>query len=183
GYLYVFKRDSGERLWRICCSTKQNDPDDWIVAPPIVDRSTAYVSLARDYQGCNGMRIRAIDLTSREFTWAYVGKPNGGIMGPMALVNGVLFAAGYEGLIIAIDARTGKELWSRQFEEANLGGVAIYQNRLYVGNDNRVYALSLTSGRSEREYVFPDGSEVNNTPVMADGKLFVLTHKGFINYL
>ena len=72
--------------------------------------------------------------------------------GPVSVANEVVFAGSADrlGYIYAIDAKSGKILWSYKTGASVYGGMSISNGCIYVGHGYNVaygYSLNLTSGK------------------------------------
>ena len=92
------------------------------------------------------------------FAWAYDTHSNRGLEATPIVVDGVMYTSGMEGRVYALDARTGREIWTfvpeidRQINrqvccDAVNRGVAVWQGQVYVAAlDGQLYALDAQSG-------------------------------------
>jgi quinohemoprotein ethanol dehydrogenase len=93
------------------------------------------------------------------FAWDYDTQTNRGLEATPIVVDGVMYASGSTGKAYALDAKTGKELWSFDphadlrvnreacCDEVNRG-VAVWHGRVYVaGFDGILYALDAARGK------------------------------------
>lgn len=97
------------------------------------------------------------------------------------IARGIVFAVDTESRVTAINAETGKEIWSKflapESEEDDghiSGGLAFYRNRLYVTTGfGDVISLDAASGEEIwREYI---RSPMRSGPSVRSGRVFVLT--------
>ncbi|MFE8069626.1 outer membrane protein assembly factor BamB [Marinobacteraceae bacterium S3BR75-40.1] len=129
GKVIGFAQSDGERLWQY----------DSIVpvlsfrgtGTPYVDSQTALIGLA------NG-RLVALDVTEGSQLWQYeVGVPEGrtelerlvDVDANPVVEDGVVYIAGYQGKLAALELRSGQELWSREgssLQSPSLGGGEIF---------------------------------------------------------
>ena len=95
------------------------------------------------------------------FAWAYdLGTSRGQEATPI-VVDGVMYTSGYVGIVYAIDAATGKEIWRFDPHVADAfirnpccdavnRGVAVWQGRVYVASvDGRLHALDAATGKGD----------------------------------
>jgi outer membrane protein assembly factor BamB len=111
------------------------------------------------------------------------------------VVDGVLYAASADGKLAAIEAATGKTVWStssrthgwfglswgdkHRKDAFYAGGPAVAGDLLVIGTlDGHVYALNAKDGKSRWETALP--SEVLATPSIANGLVVVRTGDGRI---
>jgi len=102
--------------------------------------------------------INRTNVTKLERAWFYPvpGDPVRLPFNPIA-VDGVLYIAGAKGLVVALDAATGKELWSST-EQAPERGVTYWENvdrsdrRLLLNTGGGLRAINATSGALIRTF-------------------------------
>ena len=93
------------------------------------------------------------------FAWAYdLGTAHGQEATPI-VVDGVMYTSGYVGIVYALDAATGKEIWLFHPQVASQWmrnpccdvvnrGVAVWRGRVYVASvDGRLHALDAATGK------------------------------------
>ncbi len=137
---------------------------------------------------------------------AVTGVPEGLAFGPIAhlawryddagpvrsetpVVDGVAFVGGIDGMLRAIEARSGKELWSYPLDSSISAGVAVRDGRLYVGTqDGRMVCLPVSaSGRAAPRsptWSFTTGAAVIGTLLLTDkGLLFFGTDDSTVRAL
>lgn len=104
-------------------------------------------------------RINEQTVTRLGFAWEFQLGTNRGLEGTPVVIDGVMFAPGNWGRVYALDAATGKELWT--FTPVVDGqaaryaccdvvnrGLAVWKGRVYVGAiDGWLYALDARSGK------------------------------------
>jgi glucose dehydrogenase len=97
-------------------------------AAPIIVDGTMYV--VGPYAGTYPNRVFALDATSGELKWSYAPKPEPSAKGVaccdvvnrgLAFDNGKIFLNTLDNHTVAIDAKTGKELWHTKLGEINRG--------------------------------------------------------------
>jgi len=89
-----------------------------------------------------------------------------------AYQSGILYAADYKGLLMAIDASTGRTIWQIKTKLPFTGGPGISGNLLMMGTqDGEVYAFDATSGTQLWSATVT--SEVLAAPVESDGIVVV----------
>ena len=92
-------------------------------------------------------------------------------MGPK-YSSGMLFAADYEGLMIAVDAETGRKVWELKTEQPFSGGPGLDNDQIYMGTiDGRVIAYDRNGGAEL--WNAQVSSEVLSPPASADGIVVV----------
>jgi len=121
-----------------------------------------WYTLGRDARQDYFSPLASIDATNvgrLGFAWAYdLGTARGQEATPI-IVDGVMYTSGYVGIVYAIDAATGKEIWRFDPHVAPESmrnpccdlvnrGVAVWQGRVYVASvDGRLHALDAATGK------------------------------------
>jgi polyvinyl alcohol dehydrogenase (cytochrome) len=113
----------GAVVWRTALVNNTKEFGGKIIWGGAADNNSAYFGL-----GPGG--IGAVQLTTGERTWFASVKPNvaaqPGMDGPLTAIPGAIFSGGWDGVLRAFDAKSGKLLWEyntvRDFEALN--GVA-----------------------------------------------------------
>jgi outer membrane protein assembly factor BamB len=83
-----------------------------------------------------------------------------------------IFAADYKGLLVSLDAQSGKRRWAVETELPLSGGPGIQGDRVFVGTENgRIHAFDKSSGQSLWEAGV--SSEVLAAPMADDGIVVV----------
>lgn len=95
-----------------------------------------------------------------------------------AFADGRLYAGSVDGTLLAVDATSGRALWSRRDKSLRWSGGPVVQGDLLVAGtlDGEVRAYSAQDG-SDR-WQARVSSEVITTPAIADGVVAVRTHDG-----
>jgi len=77
----------------------------------------------------------AYDASSGAVLWQVANPTGARALAPVTLVNGVAFVTSLDptGMVYALDAGTGKQLWSTPTGASNGGGVSVFNGRIYVG--------------------------------------------------
>lgn len=86
--------------------------------------------------------------------------------------DGIIYAADYKGLLVALDAQSGNRKWSVETELLLSGGPGVQGDNLYVGTENAtVHAFDKKNGQSR--WVAEVSSEVLAAPLAEDGIVIV----------
>jgi outer membrane protein assembly factor BamB len=86
--------------------------------------------------------------------------------------EGRIFAADYKGLLVALDAQSGRRQWEVKTELPLSGGPGVQGDHVYVGTENgSVHAFDKDSGASR--WVAQVSSEVLAAPISEDGIVVV----------
>jgi quinohemoprotein ethanol dehydrogenase len=125
------------------------EPGEWLTSGR--DRGGTYFSPLREINDGNVARLG--------FAWQYELGTNRGLEGTPIVVDGVMYAVGNWGRVYALDAASGRELWT--FVPPVDGqwgryaccdvvsrGLAVWQGRVYTAaTDGWLYALDAATGR------------------------------------
>ena len=123
-------------------------PEEWLTAGRDFGKGH-YSPLAQ-------INVQTVDRLG--FAWDYDTHTNRGLEATPIVVDGVMYTSGSTGKAYALDAKTGKELWSFDpksdlrvnreacCDEVNRG-VAVWKGRVYVASfDGNLFALDAASG-------------------------------------
>jgi quinohemoprotein ethanol dehydrogenase len=142
-----------------------------VAGPAAVDRARLlaadaepgqWLANGRDWRGGYYSPLTQIDVKTAPrlgFAWAYDLGTARGLEATPVVVDGVMYTSGDWGRVYALDAKTGRELWSFIPDvDGQYGryaccdvvnrGVAVWKGRVYVGAlDGWLYALDARTGR------------------------------------
>jgi len=72
------------------------------------------------YRGCDAGKMQALDAQTGEVRWEHEeggASPRKGVWSSPAICRGLLFYGAYNGVVYAVNARTGQEIWSQSSSE------------------------------------------------------------------
>jgi quinohemoprotein ethanol dehydrogenase len=127
------------------------EPDQWLT--PRRDANGTFYSPLRD--------INAGNVGKLGFAWDYQLGTNRGQQSTPLVIDGVMYASSNFGRVYALDAASGKELWTYDPHidgqwaryaccDAVNRGLAAFEGRLYVGAlDGWLHALDARTGQRE----------------------------------
>ena len=134
-------------------------------------------------------QINAGNVQQLGFAWEYNLQTERGLEATPVVVDGILFVSSAWSKVYALDARSGRELWS--FDPKVDGqwarnaccdvvnrGVAVWQGKVYVGSlDGRLIALDATTGKELwSQDTFIDRARsytITGAPRIAGGKVII----------
>jgi len=142
-------------------------------ASPVIENNRAYF-------GTFNYEVLSVDLKQRRIAWRY-SDPESRFpyYSSAALDGGRLIVGGRDKLVHAIDAATGKRIWTFATRARVDSSPVVAAGRVYVGStDGRLYTLDATSGKKIWE--FEIGAGVTASPAVAGGRLVVGAQDGRI---
>ncbi|WP_254811093.1 right-handed parallel beta-helix repeat-containing protein [Natronosalvus amylolyticus] len=94
------------------------------------------------------------------------------------VVDGVVYVGTDDGEVLALDADTGEELWTKELGAAVQTAPSVVDGEVYVGTasfneDNHLYALDAANG--DERWSEPTGDTVRSSPVVYDDRVYVGT--------
>jgi outer membrane protein assembly factor BamB len=125
-------------------------------APPLTLRGASQPKVVGDLVlvGLDDGKLMAINLRDGEPVWEVpVSTPKGrtelermsDVDGEIAYLEGIVFAASFNGRVVAIDLDTGKTLWTKDL--SSYAGLSVDRERVYVTDaDDSVWGLDIASG-------------------------------------
>ena len=125
-------------------------------APPLTLRGASQPIVIGDVVlvGFDDGKLSAINIRDGELLWEVsVSTPKGrselermsDVDGELAYLDGIVFAASFNGRVVAIDLDTGKTLWSKDL--SSYAGLSADRDRVYVTDaDDSIWGLDISSG-------------------------------------
>ena len=139
-YFYAIDAVSGKEKWRFKTGV---DPD---IHNQVGIQSSAAVADDTVYFGCRDSHLYALDAVTGRKKWSFSTKPSWVISSPAILNGRVYFATSDSDLFYALDAVSGKEVFSLKFHFPFFSSPAIAGNMLYIGShDGKLTAINLTT--------------------------------------
>lgn len=177
---WKFKTD-GER--RFAAARLNGFRPDVEVMPDPFDVYLSSPALANGlvYFGSGDGNVYGLDARSGALRWTF--KTGDVVHSSPAVANGTVYIGSWDTYLYALDALDGKQRWrfktgddpdihnqvGIQSSPAVVGGIVYFGCR-----DNNIYALDAASGQKLWS-VANDGSWVNSSPAVADGKVYYAT--------
>jgi outer membrane protein assembly factor BamB len=141
---------------------KGSNKDSRLTAPPIVaggyvftldSEAHVYVFRALDGREVWNKRLAPKNGTDMPTLWGLLGKPNtvdpaSGMGGGIAYDQGKIFVTSGFGVVICMDAATGRELWLHDMQMPIINAPVVSGGRVFFSTyDNHFYALAEANGR------------------------------------
>lgn len=116
-------------------------------APVIIDEGKVYVGFANGF-------VSGLDLKTGQLLWQQaVSYPRGrseidrivDVNGRMAVEDDILYAVNYQGRVVAIDTRSQRLLWEKEF--SSYAGLSVNDDAVFITDDESVvWALNRNTG-------------------------------------
>jgi outer membrane protein assembly factor BamB len=186
--VYAFDINTGEIVWtdqaiaesaRVLSSPSPAVNGDLLVAPFSSGELIAYLP-------ANGKRLWGPDTLTTSGRYTPMSAIND-IAGRPSIQDGVVYAASYSGMLVAIDARSGARLWDKSFG-SRLGPVVGGDYLFVVGTEGQVICVSKVDGGIVWVRNLPEfkkekqkkGRIVWNGPLLASNRLVIVSSEGKI---
>jgi outer membrane protein assembly factor BamB len=142
-------------------------------ASPVLDGDRAYF-------GTFNYEVMALDLKGRKVLWRYRDPARSfPYYSSAALSNGRIVVGGRDKLVHAIEASSGKALWTFTTRARVDSSPAVAGGRVYVGsNDGRLYVIDLATG--QKQWEFDAGAAITASPAISGGRVVVGSQDGVI---
>jgi len=181
GQIVSLNRTTGKAQW----SYQQSKP-------ALTLRGSGLLIVARDqiYAGMANGRLVALSVSNGEVIWdVTLSTPQGhseiqrlvDVDGRAELVGSVLYIAGYQGRIAAIDVKKGQFLWARNF--SSYTGVTVDSKAVYSSDErSHVWALDRHSGATLWKQEKLQARNITR-PVILDDYLIVGDADGYLHVM
>jgi outer membrane protein assembly factor BamB len=134
----------------------------------------------RAYFGTFENEVLGLDLKSRKILWHFSDPDRQfPFYSSAALFESKVILGGRDKMIRALDATTGKPMWTFTARARVDSSPVVAGGRVYIGSsDNRLYVLDAASGRKLWE--FDTGAAVTSSPAVAAGRVVIGTQDGTV---
>jgi outer membrane protein assembly factor BamB len=168
GKLIAFEQSTGAITWMQELSIPMGHDEFQrmvdVSAEPVVSGDQVF---AVNYQG----KLNALKASSGEKRWSYSVSSFSGL----AVDKNVVVVSDSQGIILAIDKKTGKNRWTQAgLKGRHLSTPTITRDYVFVGDEQgQLHVVRLATGKYLTR-VKVGGAPIEVTPVVVDGRLFVL---------
>ncbi len=160
--------------------------------PPLTLRGASQPQVVGDLVlvGFDDGKLMAINIRDGEPVWEVpVSIPKGrselermsDVDGEIAYLEGIVFAASFNGRVVAIDLDTGKTLWSKDL--SSYAGLSVDHERVYItDSDDSVWGLELSTGATlwrQDKLIFRELT----APKVMGNYIVVGDFKGYLHWL
>ena len=130
------------------------------------------------YFGTFDNEVLALDLKTHRFKWRYKHPEREfPFYSSAAVSSGKVIVGGRDKMIHAIDASSGKAVWTYMTRARVESSPAIAGSRVYVGSgDGRFYVFDLATGAKVWEYDM--GGPLSASPALANGRIVIGSQDG-----
>jgi outer membrane protein assembly factor BamB len=183
GWLYGFNARTGDPLWKFDLNPKdavwpktRNDG----IATPVFAEGKVFMAVGQDPESGEGVgHFYAIDpskrgdITESGRVWHYGAIRRS--ISTAAVVNDIVFLSDFSGFLHAVDAQTGKGLWTFDVLAAVWGSPLVADGKVYLGDEDGDVVV-LQAGREMKKLAEMNmGNSVYSSPIAANGTLYVMT--------
>ena len=140
--------------------------------------SSPAISGTRAFFGTYGNEVFAVDMKAKKIVWRYEHPVRKfPYQSSAAVANGKVVLGGRDKNVHAIDAATGKGLWTFATKSRVESSPAIANGHVYIGsNDGRFYVLDLNNG--QKLWEFTAGAALSSSPAIGNGKVVIASQDG-----
>ena len=188
GWVRGFDALTGRKLWEFDLNPKDAvwpKTRNEVISTPVFHEGVVYIASGQDPEHGEGVgHLYAIDATKRgDITdtgrlWHFDKIRRS--MSTAAVYDGLVFAADFSGFLHALDARTGKPLWTHDMFAAVWGSPIVIDGKVYLGDEDGDVAV-LAAARTLKVIAENTmGSAVYSTAVPAHGTLFILNRNQLV---
>lgn len=159
----------------------------FLTGSPVISKGVVYAG-TRDENGEGKSAVHAVDLKTGKTRW--VAPIASSVHGSVAVADGKVFVPSLRGVMYALDAATGKELWRytpeaapEPYNQRTYGYYSVtvadgkvfwpYQTRFGKAREGLLAALDMKTGKAVWESPMSGSTMSDGTAAVADGKVFV----------
>ena len=154
-YFYAIDTATGRQKWRF------KTGEDHKIYNQVGIQSSAVVVNGVVYFGCRDSKVYAVDAATGKERWSYSNKGSWVIATPIVRADTLYFSTSDSGMFQAVDAGTGKALYSLKFIWPSFSSPTIARDVLYIGSHaGKLLAIDLNSRKLAWEFV-TDGVREN----------------------
>lgn len=145
--------------------------------PSVANGITGEVAMYRGGPQHDGQLVGPAPATAPKLGWRF--DTGGEVYSSPAVANGVLYVAGKDGMLYALDAASGTERWRFTISEyVTRSSPAIIDGTVYIGGGFAFYALDAATG--QQRWSVPIRYAGQASPTVANGVVIVTSQEGWI---
>jgi outer membrane protein assembly factor BamB len=177
GALLAVDTATGEEVWRLATA-----PGDGFLSSPAVVDGIVYVG---SYYGI----VIAADAATGSERWRF--QAEAAVYSSPAIVDGIVYVGDIAGNLFALDAASGEQRWrfaiDNRFDRYVNSSPAVADGAIYAisfprrpGKTAWLHALDAATGQERWRFAAEEGGNLNITPAVSDGLVYVVTDGGFL---
>ncbi len=161
-HLHVLNLMAGREAWSVNLGSR-------IRSSPLVENELVYI-------GCEDGEIQCYDF-SGNIKWRTVAKR--AVTGSPHFYNNVIYITSLDGVLYAIDAKSGWIIWRFRMESGSICTPTTNENHIYVGStDNTFYCVSIKS--TKKIWSYDTDNQINSSPVFYKGAVYFCNIDGMV---
>jgi outer membrane protein assembly factor BamB len=192
GFLYGLRPADGTMLWKCDCNRPGvrwleggRGDKGYLLATPVAAEGRVYIAVGHNPEHGGGPgNLVAIDasgrgdVTTTHIRWHRGGKEFGRSISTVAVHQSIVYAADLDGILHALDAASGKELWEHDMLSAVWGSPLVANGMVYLADEDGDVVVLAAGPKLNvlAENRLPDA--VYGTPVAVGKTLYVTTRSG-----
>lgn len=181
GVVYCWDFPSLEFRWEFQADADGREKEDGAFRAGAEIKGTVAAHDGRGYVGSWDNNLYCLDLTDGTEEWS-IDTGGSNMSNPAVDTDeNVVYTGSDSGIVRALDAVSGDELWRTDVNGRVLGGVTATAGKLLVGSyDSYLYALDRETG--DRCWRVENRGRVTSTPLALDGRVYYAERAVFSNY-
>ena len=182
GWIRGYEAETGKKLWEFDTNPKESvwpKTRNELISTPVIVDNVVYIANGQDPEHGEGVgHAYAIDGTKRGditktgLIWHY-DKIRRSIS-TASVYEGVVYMADFSGFLHALDAKTGKPLWTHDMFAAVWASPLIADGKLYLGDEDGDVVVMQPGNTAKVIAEMNMGSSVYATVTPANGTLFIM---------
>ncbi|CAM2065060.1 PQQ-binding-like beta-propeller repeat protein [Sulfidibacter corallicola] len=187
GWVYSLEPKSGKLIWKFDCNPKDSvwelggtGTRNNLISTPVVHEDQVIIGVGQDPEHGSGIghfyaidATKTGDITKTGAKWHYGGKEFGRTMSTASIHDGLIYISELDGILHAVDFKTGKQVWKHDLFAAVWGSTMVVDGKIYIGDEDGDICI-LQAGRTPKVLgEFNLGSAVYTTPSPANGVLYI----------
>ncbi len=181
GWVRGYEALTGKKLWEFDANPKESvwpKTRNELISTAVIYEEKVYIANGQDPEHGEGVghmycldATKRGDITKTGLVWHY-DKIRRSISTP-AIKDGIVYMPDFSGFFHALDAKTGKVLWTHDMFAAVWGSPLVVDGRVYLGDEDGDVVV-IQEGKTLKilgEYNL--GSSVYATPVAANGVMYI----------
>lgn len=161
-HLHVLNLMAGREAWSVNLGSR-------IRSSPRVENELVYI-------GCENGEIQCYDF-SGNIKWRTAAKR--AVTGSPHCYNNVIYITSLDGVLYAIDAKSGWIIWRFRMESGSICTPTTNENLIYVGStDNTFYCVNIKS--TKKVWSYDTDNQINSSPVFYKGAIYFCNIDGMV---